>query len=137
MTLRGYSATVDGADLPPSAAGTRARADGGRGRPSPSRESQTRQEWLSGKQLPPRPSTLAARQALAGVTKAAAGLEQQLDLIEMLIAVGPEVREQGTFQEALRGLEGVESELGRCVAALIKACGDLRGGGALTLGDRR
>ena len=51
-------------------------------------------------------------------------LTEQLDLIEMLTAVGPEVREKGTLQEALRALGGMEDELAVRLAELVRACGE-------------
>jgi hypothetical protein len=108
MTLRGYSSATEPRDLPSTGGETRApaqvRADSGR----------RHSAILAGT----RPSTVAARQALRSLT-------EQLDLIEMLTAVGPDVREKGTLQEALRGLEGMEDALAVRVAELVRACGDV------------
>jgi hypothetical protein len=107
MTLRGYSSAAEQRELPSSGGETHApsqvRADSGRRRSS----------FLPGT----RPSTVGARQALRSLT-------EQLDLIEMLTAVGPEVREKGTLQEALRALGGMEDELAVRLAELVRACGE-------------
>jgi hypothetical protein len=128
MTLRGFSAALDERELPSAGGEARApgqvHADGGRRRSASTGEAPTRREWLFDKERPGRPSTFATRQALGSLTSAALVIEQQLDLIEMLIAVGPGVREPGTMRESLRTLEGMKDELGKCVADLVKACGD-------------
>jgi hypothetical protein len=61
------------------------------------------------------------------VTKATSGIDQQLALIEMLIAVGPEVREQGALDEALRGLARMEEQFRGSVTDLLRACSDVGG----------
>jgi hypothetical protein len=118
MTLRGYSVVLKAAEPLASLTG----------------ESEIRSRALPRRhaddELGLRPSALEARQALAGVTSTTASIDQQLALIEMLIAVGPEVRERGTLQESLRALEGMEDELGKSIAELLSACGRVRARGA-------
>jgi hypothetical protein len=134
MTLRGYSGTFEKRDLPANAGAVGIIE---RKRASSMREASTRQEWLTAKESAPRPSTVVARQALTSATGATSKLEQQLDLVEMLIAVGPEVRDQGTLQESLRALAALEDDLAARVAELTRACGDVRARVELALGDRR
>ena len=103
MTLRGYSVAFEGSEPP--------------------RSSQARPHWPADSRLGLRAPSPAARQAITSVTDATANIDEQLALIEMLIAVGPEVREEGTLHETLSMLQRLEHELGRRVAELVKACG--------------
>jgi hypothetical protein len=77
-----------------------------------------------------RPSSQAARQALDGVSNATSAIDQQLAIIEMLVAVGPEVREKGTMREALRLLKALQDDLGKTVAELSRACDEVRADGS-------
>jgi hypothetical protein len=134
MTLRGYSAVLEEAQIAspsreerepiaaPSADHDHQQAERTRSRT----ERPTRPQWPIGDGLGLRPSSLAARQALSGVTKAASNIDQHLALIEMLVAVGPEVREQGTLDETLRVLAKMEDEFSKRVAELLRACGAVR-----------
>ena len=137
MTLRGYSAAlVEGMELPassPATSPTRAASPPPRVRgPTRSlqgRDNPTRPQWPVGDGLGLRPSSLAARQAFAGLANVSSNIDQHLALIEMLIAVGPEVREERTLHEALRTLKKLEEEISQSVADLVKACGDVRADG--------
>ena len=57
-------------------------------------------------------------------------VDQQLAILEMLFAVGPEVRDEGALTEALCGLERIEGELASDLATLLRACRDVRADGA-------
>ena len=137
MTLRGYSvALVEETEHPPSSpAKSETRAPTppsqirGENRSLQGRDNPTRPQWPIGDGLGLRPSSLAARQALAGLAKASSNIDQHLALIEMLIAVGPEVREERTLHESLRALKKLEDEIGQSVADLVKACDDVRADG--------
>jgi hypothetical protein len=63
------------------------------------------------------------------VTKATSTIEQQLALIEMLIAVGPEVRERGAMDESLIALRTLQDALSESVAGLVRCCDDVRADG--------
>jgi hypothetical protein len=69
-------------------------------------------------------------QALTGVANATSNIDQHLALVEMLIAVGPEVRDEGTLHEMLRALKKLEDEFSKSVTELLKACGDVRADGS-------
>jgi hypothetical protein len=134
MTLRGYSAVLEKIESPTSSV---ARDQGGV--PSPTtqdavgnvlqgeRDRPTRPQRPLGDGLGLRPSNLASKEALSVVTKTTSSVDQQLALIEMLIAVGPEVREPGALDEALRALERMEEQFRRSVTDLLRACSDLGG----------
>jgi hypothetical protein len=78
------------------------------------------------------PSVVAARQALTAVPSACSKLEQQLALVEMLLAVGPEVRDRGTLEQALDALELLENEFAAHVAKLLGSCAAIRTDSAVT-----
>jgi hypothetical protein len=133
VTLRGYSAVLEdsrgdaGSSTqihPKSAAANHQPREAEL--PPEKRKKPTRPVWQVGDGSGLRPSSVAARQALTAVTKATVDVDQQLALIEMLIAVGPEVREQGTLDESLRALRRLEDELGRSMADLFRTCRDIR-----------
>jgi hypothetical protein len=77
-----------------------------------------------------RPSSIAARQALSTLAKATSNIEQHLALIEMLIALGPEVREKGTLDESLQALKKMEDDLSKGIAGVLRSCDDIRQDGA-------
>jgi hypothetical protein len=102
MTLRGYSVVLEETEPPATSVTTDETSDPAPtsqdpepNRPLGKQDRPTRPQWPIGDGLGPRPSSGAARQALSGTTKATSTIDQQLALVEMLIAVGPEVREKG------------------------------------------
>jgi hypothetical protein len=94
----------------------------------------TRPLWMSAGAL--RPSSVAARGALVDVTSRCADIDQQLALVEMLFAVGPDGGDEGALGEALSGLEKIEDELAADLARLRRACNDVRVDG-VSAGKRR
>jgi hypothetical protein len=98
--------------------------------PRRDRETPTRLQWPIGDGLGLRPSSLEARRALAAVTNAGINLDQALAMVEMLIAIGPEVRERETLRQTLRELENLEDELDKSVSELLRACRAVRSDGA-------
>jgi hypothetical protein len=93
------------------------------------RDQPTRRQRPLGDGHEMQPSTLASRQALSFVSKATSSIDQQLALIEMLIAVGPAVREQGALDDALRALGRMEEQFRTSVTNLVRACSDVGGSG--------
>ena len=134
MTLRGYSAVLEGTESPPSS-GAREQTgvlaptsqDAEPNLPLLKRDQPTRRQRPLGDGIGLPASNRASRQALSVVTKATSSIDQQLALIEMLIAVGPEVREQGALDEALRALARMEEQFRGSVTDLLRACSDVGG----------
>ena len=134
VTLRGYSAVLEGTESPASSVArgeTSAPApttqDPEPNLPLPKRDRPTRPQRPIGHGLGLPPSNRASRQALSVVTETTSTIDQQLALIEMLIAVGPEVREQGALDEALRALAKMEEQFRGSVTDLLRACSDVGG----------
>jgi hypothetical protein len=132
MTLRGYSAVLERTESPTSSVARDEARVPPPTSPDPEanlslreRDRPTRPQRPLGAGLALQPSNLASRQALSVATKTTSTIDQQLALIEMLIAVGPEVREQGALDEALRALERMEEQFRGSVAQLLRACSDL------------
>jgi hypothetical protein len=92
-----------------------------------SRARQPRPLWTGGPGL--RPSTVTARSALGDLMNSCSKVDQQLALVEMLFAVGPEIRDRNALEDALQGLETIEDELDVDLAKLLSACGEVRGDG--------
>jgi hypothetical protein len=133
-TLRGYSKVVEAAvDRTPvveeGASSARSTSDDRNGLPdgSRSRSRPTRPLWTSGGGL--RLSNVAARGALSDLMNRCSKVDQQLALVEMLFAVGPEVRDEGALEEALQGLETIEDQLAGDLANLRQACSEVRADG--------
>jgi hypothetical protein len=136
MTLRGYfsgpredgirtpSVARDEASVPVSTS-----QDPVANLPLRERDKPTRRQRPLGDVHRLQPSNLASRQALSVVTNTTSSIDQQLALIEMLIAVGPEVREQGALDEALHALGRMEEQFRSSVTDLVRACSDVGGSG--------
>jgi hypothetical protein len=129
-TLRGYSTAIEPAEerelvFPKEAARVDAvpverstKADVSRPRGGP-----TRPLWTRGGV---RPSSVAARGAFEGLMNMSSKIDQQLAFVEMLLAVGPEVRDQGALEEALGTLESIEIGLSADLEKLLRACAAVR-----------
>ena len=124
--MRGYLKVVEAAVeqtpvVAEGASSARSTSDEHKGLPDRSgfRSRQTRPLWTSGGSL--RLSNVAARGALSDLMKRCSKVDQQLALVEMLFAVGPEVRDEGALEEALQGLETIEDELAADLANLRRA----------------
>jgi hypothetical protein len=83
-----------------------------------SRTRQPRPLWAGSPGL--RTSSIAARSALGDLMKSCSKVDHQLALVEMLFAVGPEIRDQNALEEALDGLETIEGELYADLAKLLR-----------------
>jgi hypothetical protein len=92
------------------------------------RRKTTRPIWASSGAV--RPSSVAARNALSDVTNSSSKIDQQLAIVEMLFAVGPDVRDDGALEEALDELKRLEDELAADLARFLRASSDVRADGA-------
>jgi hypothetical protein len=71
------------------------------------------------------PVSVAAREALTEVIDRNQRLTDHLALLEMLLAVGPTVRDAGAMEDALSLLDAIEEGLATSIAALREACGSV------------
>ena len=71
-------------------------------------------------------TALGAREALTQVMSRSSRFGEHLTLIEMLLAVGPTVRDAGALEDALDTLDSMEKEIRDGVRALREVCGAAR-----------